>query len=67
MNRVAAKCDVGMIALVKGTERYTVFYDLNELGRAACLRQLGKWAACKELSFNWYDAAMLSNKVRAVA
>lgn len=33
--------------------------------RAAALRQLGKWAANPEHPFGWYDAAVMSQAVRA--
>lgn len=62
-NRLPAEF-VQIVALVKGPERYSVFFDDNADGRTKALRQLGKWAADPELSFSWYDAAVLSMKVR---
>lgn len=54
--------DVNVLALIKGKERY-VFYYLDEQ-RADCLRTLGRFASNSELSFSWYDAAALSEKIR---
>lgn len=64
-NRVENPDDVCVIALQKGGERWAVFYACNAAGKREALRQLGKWAANKELSFNWYDAAVLSQKMGA--
>lgn len=55
---------VGVLALVKGRERWTVMYDDTPAGRRLALRQLGRWAAHPELAFNWTDAATLAGKVR---
>jgi len=54
--------DVKIIALVKGEEQYVFLY--NEENRADTLRQLGRFASNPELSFSWYDAAVLSQKIR---
>ena len=54
--------DVKVIALVKGTEQYVFLY--NENNRAETLRTLGRYASNPELSFTWYDAAVLSQKIR---
>ena len=54
--------DINVMALVKGGERYIFLFDDNH--RSECLRTLGKFASNKELSFTWYDAAVLSQKVR---
>lgn len=51
-----------MLALVKGEERYLFLY--NDATKAEVLRTLGKFASNSELSFNWYDAAVLGQKVR---
>lgn len=56
---------VNVIALVKEGERYVFMYD--EESAAALLRTLGKYASDRELSFSWYDAAVLSQKVRRLA
>jgi len=54
--------DINVIALVKGGERYVFLYDDDS--REETLRTLGRFAADPELSFSWYDAAMLGDKVR---
>jgi hypothetical protein len=57
--------DINVLALVKGEERYVFLYDDNN--RAATLRTLGRYASNPELSFTWYDAAVLSQKIRQTA
>jgi len=54
--------DIKVIALVKGEEQYVFLYDDNN--RAETLRTLGRYASNPELSFSWYDAAVLSQKIR---
>jgi hypothetical protein len=54
--------DINVLALVKGTERYVFLYD--DSSRAETLRTLGRYASNPELSFTWYDAAVLSQKIR---
>jgi hypothetical protein len=54
--------DVNVLALVKGRERYIFLYDDSQ--KAEALRVLGRFASNPELSFTWYDAAVLSQKVR---
>ncbi|MCL2349739.1 MAG: hypothetical protein FWC50_15920 [Planctomycetaceae bacterium] len=51
-----------MLALIKGSERYVFLY--NDAHRAETLRVLGRYASNPELSFTWYDAAVLSQKIR---
>jgi hypothetical protein len=53
---------MNVLALVKDSERYVFLYD--EDSAASLLQTLGKYAADKDLSFTWYDAAVLSQKVR---
>lgn len=53
---------VNVLALVKDTERYIFLYDDDS--PQALLQQIGRFAADPELSFSWYDAAVLSQKVR---
>ncbi len=57
--------DINVLALVKGEERYIFLYDDNN--RAETLRTLGRYASNPELSFTWYDAAILSQKIRKTA
>jgi hypothetical protein len=57
--------DINVLALVKGAERYVFLYD--DAHRAEALRTLGRYASNPELSFTWYDAAVLSQKIRQEA
>ncbi len=53
---------MNVLALVKETERYIFLYDDDS--PSELLQQLGKYASDETLSFSWYDAAVLSQKVR---
>lgn len=53
---------VNVLALVKDGERFVFLYDEQSI--ATLLQTLGRYAADPELSFSWYDAAVLSQKVR---
>lgn len=53
---------MNVLALVKDGERFIFLYD--DESTPELLRTLGKYAADKDLSFSWYDAAVLSQKVR---
>lgn len=54
--------DINVLALVKGRERYVFLYD--DANRAETLRTLGRFASNPSLSFTWYDAAVLSQRIR---
>ncbi len=54
--------DINVLALVKGAERYIFLFDDDN--RSEALRTLGRYASNPELSFTWYDAAVLSQKIR---
>lgn len=54
--------DINVLALVKGPERYIFLFDDDN--RSEALRTLGRYASNPELSFSWYDAAVLSQKIR---
>ena len=54
--------DIYMACLVKGDERYVFLYD--DASRAETLRMLGRFASNPDLTFTWYDAARLSQKIR---
>ena len=56
---------VNVLALVKDDERYVFLYDENSVPQL--LQMLGRYAADPELTFSWYDAAVLSQKVRRLA
>lgn len=53
---------VNVIALVKDGERYVFLFDQESAPQL--LQTLGKYAADPELNFSWYDAAVLSQRVR---
>ena len=55
--------DINVLALVKGDERYIFLYDDSH--RAEALRTFGRFASNPDLTFTWYDAAVLSQKLRA--
>lgn len=67
MNRMESKQGINVVALVKGEERYVFLYGESGEDRKATLRILGQFATNPELSFTWYDAAVLSQKIRAEA
>lgn len=48
--------------VMKGAERYIVVW--SDSRKTDALRQLGRWAANKDLSFSWYDAALASERIR---
>lgn len=54
--------EINVLALVKGEEKYIFLFDDSR--RSETLRMLGRFAADPELSFTWYDAAVLGQKVR---
>lgn len=58
---------MNVASLKKGEERYMLFYGDTGDDIAKALRALGVWASNKEISFTWYDAAVLSMKVRKSA
>jgi hypothetical protein len=57
--------DINVLALLKGEERYIFLFDDNN--RAEALRTLGRFASNPDLSFTWYDAAVLSQKIRKMS
>ena len=62
---VGDKCmsdGVNMIAMVKDEDRFVFLYD--DESPAEVLRTFGQYAADPELNFSWYDAAVLSQRVR---
>ncbi len=54
--------EINVLALVKGNERYVFIY--SDDNRNEAVRRMGRFASNRELSFSWYDAAVLSQKVR---
>src|SRR6476659_7804363 len=59
---VSQSQDINVLAQVKGNERYVFLYD--DASRAETLRVLRRYASNPELSFTWYDAAVLSQTIR---
>ena len=56
---------VNVLALLKNGERYVFLYDDQSV--ETLLQTLGRYASDPELSFTWYDAAVLSQRVRPQA
>jgi hypothetical protein len=55
--------EFNILALVKGKERYVFVYD--DASRHALLDVFRDQAADPRLSFNWFDAAVLTEKARS--
>ena len=60
--RTMSQQGINVLALLKGEERYVFLYDDRSTDQV--LQTLGKYAADPELSFTWFDAAVLSQRVR---
>ncbi len=60
MNRLETPV-LSILALVRGNDRYMIVYDADNKSEA--LKQLGRWASNRELSFTWMDAARLSQQL----
>lgn len=58
------RTDVLYIEMQKCGERYIILYEDSDTKVAEALKQLGRWAANAELSFSWYDAAVMGQKIR---
>ena len=54
--------EINVLALVKGTERFVFLFDDDS--RSETLTMLARYASNPDLSFTWYDAAVLSQKIR---
>lgn len=52
---------INVLALVRGEERYVFLYDDESADQL--LRTLGDYAADPDLSFSWYDAAVMSQRI----
>ena len=57
--------EINILALAKGEERYIFLFEDDN--RTEILRQIGHYAANPDLSFTWYDAAVMSQKIRQTA
>lgn len=51
-----------IIGLVSNGETYLLTFWSWQIAEA--LRQLGRWASDPRLAFNWYDAAVMSHRIR---
>jgi hypothetical protein len=51
-----------ILSLIKGDEKYIFIFDDKNISNV--LRKFGQFSANKELSFSWFDAATLSQRVR---
>ena len=58
---------LNVIAIVKGTERFIFLYDDSANSINLLFQQMGIMAADCESSFTWYDAAVMSQKVRKLS
>ena len=61
---MSMETEVNVVALVKDGERYVFLYD--DQSAPQLLQTFGQYASDQELNFSWYDAATLSQKVRAM-
>ena len=52
--------EFNVLALIKGQEHYVFVYD--DVSRPALLELFREQAADASLSFNWFDAAVLTEK-----
>lgn len=57
--------EVSILVLVKGNERYVFVFGDQDHKKVH--RQFGRMASNPKLSFSWFDAALLSERVRALA
>ncbi|HQR42722.1 MAG TPA: hypothetical protein PLX97_08560 [Gemmatales bacterium] len=55
--------ELNVLALHKGTEHYLFLYDDNSLPNLVDVFR--SYASDKELSFNWFDAAVMTEKGKA--
>jgi hypothetical protein len=58
-------CEVNVLALIKGEERYIYVYD--DESRPDLLQAFRHQAAESSLSLTWFDAAVLSRRAREQA
>lgn len=60
LERVSSERNV--IVLVKDGGNWAFVFD--DASRSAMLRQIGKMASNQDLSFTWWDAAVVAQKIR---
>jgi hypothetical protein len=61
----AVRRELNVLALIKGSERYVYVYDDDS--RASLIDTFRDQAADPQLSFSWFDAAVLTEKAREQA
>jgi hypothetical protein len=54
-----------LMAISRNGETFAVWYERND--PTSAMRMLGRWASDPELSFSWYEAALMSEQVRQLA
>jgi len=54
--------DINVLVLTKGAEHYVLQY--RDETKVEAVKTLARWAQDKELSFTWYDVAVLSQAIR---
>lgn len=57
--------ELNVLALIKGEERFVYIYD--DESRQSLIEALRSQAANPNLSFSWFDAAVLTEKAREQA
>lgn len=53
-----------VLAIVKGVERFIFIYQEGQ--EEVLLETLGGYATDKDLDFDWYDATVLSQKIKRI-
>ena len=53
-----------VVALMKDGERFVFLFDASSISQL--LQTFGRYAADPELNFSWYDAAVMSQRVRKI-
>jgi hypothetical protein len=59
------RCELNVLALIKGNEQYVFVYDDDS--RQPLIDAFRDAAADPRFSFNWFDAAVLTDKAREQA
>jgi len=53
---------INVTCLIRGEQKYIFLYDDSNVSQA--IQMAGKWAADQDLAFSWYDAALVSQRIR---
>jgi len=54
--------EINIVALAKDGQRYVFLFD--DVSTPDIMQTLGKYASDPELDFTWYDAAVMSQRIR---